>query len=279
MGIGYNTTRLIAIALLALGMSFSACVSVETLRVKPGVEGTARSNYYQAMVEMKGANYIQANTLFTLVARSPSYVKYGALAQLRLADVLFLQGRYRAATLKYSAFVAQHPSNPNMPYARFRAAQGYFEQIPSDLFVLPPAYEGDQTLTHEARRELARFLRDFPISRFASEARRLLVAAEKLLCEHELYVADFYEQREKHAAVSWRLQGAIDTYPKCALTEENVLRLGESYVMGGNIANAVKAYALYIEKFPKGSERARVESKLAKMRDEMTPKASETPSD
>ena len=268
-----HTARFRTGLFVIIALSASACISAETLRVKPGVEGTARSNYYQAMVEMKGANYIQANTLFTLVSRSPSYVKYGALAQLRLADVLFLQGRYRAATVKYTAFVAQHPSNPNMPYARFRAAQGYFKQIPSDLFVLPPAYEGDQTLTHEARRELARFLRDFPISRFAVEAREMLTAAERLLCEHELYVANFYEKRGKPKAVAWRLKGAIETYPKCALTEENVLRLGESYAIGGNTADEAKAYALYLETFPKGAQRSRLEAKLKQLNEKEAPKA------
>ena len=253
------------------------CVSVETLKVKPGVEGTDRSNYYQGMVEMVGANYLQANTLFTLVARTPSYVKYGALAQLRLADVLFLQGRYRAATAKYVAFVAQHPSNPNVPYARFRAAQGYYEQAPSDLFILPPAHEGDQTLTREARRELARFLRDFPISRFAGQARTLLASTEKLLCDHELYVANFYEKRDKPNAVALRLNGAIETYPKCALTEENVLRLASSYAKGGHTGDAIKAYALYLEKFPAGTQRARVEAQLKNVKKQQ--EAKPAPSD
>jgi len=272
-------SRLSACAVTLLLMLTSACVTAETLKVKPGVEGTARSNYYQAMVELKGANYIQANTLFTLVARSPSYVKYGALAQLRLADVLFMQGRYRAAIVKYSAFIAQHPSNPNMPYARFRAAQGYYEQLPSDLFILPPAHEGDQTLTHEARRELARFLRDFPISRFASTAEKMLDETEHMLCRHELYVADFYEKRDKPEAVAWRLKGAIDTYPKCALTKENVLRLGESYAKGGNPADAAAAYALYLEKFPQGAERARLEEKLRQLKEKLAPKAPPKSSD
>jgi outer membrane protein assembly factor BamD len=267
------------LALTVFVFCSAACVGGEALKVKPGVEGTARSNYYQAMIELKGANYLQASTLFTLVARSPSYVKYGALAQLRLADVLFLQGRYRAATVKYAAFVAAHPSDANMPYARFRAAQAYYEQLPSDIFVLPPSHEGDQTVTHEARRELSRFIRDFPISRFTSDAQRMLRQTEQLLCNHELYVADFYQNKNKPRAVAWRLQGAIETYPKCALTEENVLRLGASYAKAGSQVDAAKAYTLYIEKFPKGAERARLESKLRKIKEESAPKAPPKSSD
>lgn len=249
------------------------CGAAESLRVKPGVEGTARITYYRAMSELDAANYLEASSLFTRVAQSPSYVKYAALAQLRLADVLFLQGRFRAATAKYSAFVVKFPHDANMPYARYRAAEGYHKQLPSDLAILPPAYEGDQTVSIEARRELRRFLRDFPISRFAHHVRTMLAEVELLLCQHELYVASFYHAKGKPRAVSRRLQGAIDTYPKCALTEENVWRLGDAYVKAGSPKDAERAFGVYLKRFPQG-KRA---SEVSQILQELSKKPANTP--
>ena len=104
------------------------------------------------------------------------------------------------------------------------------------------------------------------------------IEKRKKLASGELGL-DIYEMRDKPDAVAWRLSGAIDTYPKCALTEENVLRLGESYAKGGNHVDAAAAYALYIKTFPKGSARAGLEVKLKKLKEKPAPKAPPKSSD
>ncbi len=43
---------------LIIAASAFGCAGGENLVVKPGVEGTARGNYYRAMVEPEASNYI-----------------------------------------------------------------------------------------------------------------------------------------------------------------------------------------------------------------------------
>ena len=72
------------------------------------------------------------------VAASPRTSKYAALAKLRLGDALFYQDRYAEATEVFRGFTNQYKSDPNLPYARFKVAQCYYERIPGEWFPAPP---------------------------------------------------------------------------------------------------------------------------------------------
>jgi outer membrane protein assembly factor BamD len=218
------------------------------------------------MKELRSHNYARANVIFQLLARGPSYVRYSALAQLRLADARYFQGQYQQAVLRYSAFINQHPTNPNVPYARFRMAASYVMRMPSTFFLLPPSYESDLTMTRHAARELQRFLKNFPISRYAEKARKMLNRVRTLLCHHELYVARFYKSQKKLRAVAWRLDSAIKKYPKCARTEKNVWLMAASYAKSGAPVDAARSYAMYVELFPKGSHRKEAMARLEVIR-------------
>ena len=243
-----------AIVAIAIALWVCACSSGPAVKA-PGGKATARGRYFEGMKEFKAHNYIRAGALFGLLARGPSYIRYTALAQLRLADLQYFQGGYQQAALKYGAFAAQHPTNPNVPYARFMVAKSYAQRMPSRFFLLPPAHEGELSTTRQAVKALTGFIRKFPVSRFTPEAEKLLSVAKKLLCEHELYVAKFYRKRGKSLAVAWRLEGAIKRYPKCARTPKNVWRMAVSYAKAGFRAQAARGFGLYLESFPKGSRR------------------------
>ena len=256
-----------------------AATGSSTRKVNPGE--SARAVYYEGMEELVDGNFLQAMELFNAVARSPRYVRHAALARLRLGDALFYQERFEEAIEIYRSFIAQYGSDANLPYARFRIAEAYFERIPSEWFLTPPAYEKDQSLTRQSVRELQGFLQTFPTSRFAGLARGMLGEARAMLLEHELYVAEYYEDDERWRAVAWRLQAAIDRYPEAAITPDNVWRMAEAYDEAAreadrtedpvradaDRADAARAYALYLERFPRGEMRATARQRLDHIRE------------
>ncbi|MDP6944783.1 MAG: outer membrane protein assembly factor BamD, partial [Myxococcota bacterium] len=165
--------------LLAASVAFSvqACATstVQPDGAEPGLSkpddgspvASARRAYFSGMQELAAGNNKQAVTIFSAVARSPRYVRHAALAKIRIGDAYFNDQRFEEAAQAYRSFVAQHASDPNIPYARFRIASCYYERIPSGVFFAPPDHERDQTATKSAVRELNGFLAAFPTSRFA----------------------------------------------------------------------------------------------------------------
>ena len=51
----------------------------------------AKASYLQGMEELADGNYTEAILIFQKVRRSPGYLRYVALSQLRIGDALFLQ--------------------------------------------------------------------------------------------------------------------------------------------------------------------------------------------
>jgi outer membrane protein assembly factor BamD len=254
--------RLLLVTLF-LGMHLG-CGAPETKDLDP--EATARKTYVEAMEELIAGNYIQATILFNKVTRAPRYVRYAALARLRLGDALYRQQRFEEAIQAYRSFVAQYGSDPNIPYARYKVAVCFAHRIPFEWFASPPAYEMDLTMTQQALNEFKSFVSTFPTSQYAGKARTKIDELRNSLLAHELYVADYYTQREKWRAVAWRLHGAMDRYPDLAKTEPILFRTGEAYVRAGDGEDAERAFVEYLEAFPLGARRSEVADRLKTIR-------------
>ena len=285
--------RFLACAVVAVSLAVTivgcdmAATGASTRRISP--TESARNVYFAGMEELVDGNFTQSMELFNQVARSPRYVRHAALARLRLGDSLFFQERYEEAIEIYRSFTAQYGSDANLPYARFMIASAYFERIPSEWFLTPPAYEKDQSMTRQAVRELQGFLKTFPTSRFAPAAREKMAEARVMLLDHELYVAEYYDVDEHARAVAWRLDHAIKMYGATATTEENVWRMADAYALaaedatadedlvraGKDRADAARSYALYLDKFPKGARRADARLRLDEIRRSLEPSDSE----
>ena len=226
------------------------------------VTANAKRTYFEGMQDLIAGNYNQAVQRFSQVARSPRYVHYAALARLRMGDAYFMQERYEEAQATYRAFVSQYQSDANLPYARFRIAACYYERLPQEWFFSVPAHEIDQTITRESIRELGEFLSTFPTTRFAEEARGMLDTARRLLFDHEMFVANYYAERDKWRAVAWRIDGAVRDFPDLAITSENIWRMGDAYDKASDARDAQRAYGLYLEHFPEGAHHELVRERL-----------------
>jgi len=257
-----------AVRAVLLGALLAGCASPGA-PLPAEVKDPARRAYYQAMRELVDGDYVEATTLFQAVAASPRHVKYAALAKLRLGDTLFNQGRYAEATEIYRGFVQQHNADPNLPYARFKVAECYFERLPGEWFASPPAHEFDQTLTTQAEAELKGFVTTFPTSAFAPAARKMLTETRKMLLRHELYAVDFYADQDKWQAVAWRLRDAIETYPELAATDAQVWRLASAWDKVGDRSETARALGLYLAKFPSGPHADQAKARLAAIRAEL----------
>ncbi|MGB0588473.1 MAG: outer membrane protein assembly factor BamD [Myxococcota bacterium] len=273
----------LAAAFFAAALATSACasdgMSLDGRPVEKDGEtpaATARRAYLRGMEELVAGNNNQAVKIFSTVARSPRYIRHAALAKIRIGDAYYNDRRFEESAEAYRSFIAQHGSDPNIPYARFRVASCYYQRVPSGLFIEPPDFERDQTATRSAVRELRRFIAAFPTSQFSTEARTMLIGAQEMLLAHQIYVADFYESRDKPRAVAWRLKHALETYPAAAKTPALVWRMASAYDTAEEQADAAQAYAMYITSFPDGPHILEAKARLEDIRKAVTPPKTES---
>ncbi len=198
----------------------------------------------------KSKDYIEAVRRFNTVRNQFPYSEYAAIAEIRIGDAYFAQEQYQTAIEQYRSFIQLHPNHERATYAYYQVALSYYQQMPGDWWFLPPSYEKDLSRAREAIRELNLFMRHFPDSEYANDASKKLGVARRRMAEHELYVANFYLDRENPRAAANRLTHLLKNYSGVGLDPTALFLLGRAYLQLGEVDKAIDALTDLVEVHP-----------------------------
>ena len=179
--------------------------------------------------EIKGNRYLMAIDKLRMVKNKFPYSKFAAEAQLRIADVYFLQESFTEAALGYETFRDLYPKHPKTGYATFRIAKSYFGESPENV-------SRDQTPTLKALEGYQEFLRRHPDSPESAEARTDAAEATRRLAQKEYEIARFYMKRRDYSSARSRLQKLIRLYPQSSVAAEAQKRLEKLPAVDGKEA-------------------------------------------
>ncbi|MFN7684394.1 MAG: outer membrane protein assembly factor BamD [Oligoflexia bacterium] len=204
--LGHTTSRSLALigALIAMALSpvwLISCSSIETQTEDPA------ALYKEAEDEIKNDHYLMATDKLRELKNKFPYSKYAIDAQLRLADVYFLQESYSEAAAAYETFRDLHPKHEKAAYALFRLGKSHLKDSPEE-------FARDQAPAERAIAAYSEFLAKYPADALAAEAlsdRKLL---EERLAEKEWRVGEFYQRRGYPTAAKRRYAGLAARFPK-----------------------------------------------------------------
>ncbi|MGB8329887.1 MAG: outer membrane protein assembly factor BamD [Polyangiales bacterium] len=250
---------------LAMACGGGAAVSKDGAKRMLAPDDDARSGYEKALLDFRRGDCLSAEPMFREVRQEFPYSRFAALAELRIGDCQFQNEAYPEAIQTYRQFVRIRPSHKEIPYARFRIAEAYYNQIPGGWFMTPPPEERDQSAARDALIQLRRFVVDYPDDPRVPKANELMEKCMSLLAAHELYVARFYLKRDAYRGVISRLRGLIASYPGSGVEREALLLLGEVYVKTNEVEAARETLNQIVQRFPDSSEAKRARSLLGKL--------------
>lgn len=222
----------------------------------------AKANYTLGEEALKDGRTQEALKYFEHIRYKFPYSDVASLADLGMADANFEREKYVEAIEGYRSFLKMHPNHSKADYASYRVAVGYLKDIPSDFFLFPPSTEKDQSSVRQARAAFEDFLREWPNSALAPEAKKSLDQILRRLAQHELAVADFYAHRLRWQSAIGRLNRLLADFPGTELEPSALLLLGKSYVEVGEKEKAREALKRLLEHFPSGAHRAEAERLL-----------------
>jgi len=242
-----------------------AAISKDGSKRMLAADDDARSGYEKALLDFRRGDCLSAEPMFREVRQEFPYSRFAALAELRIGDCQFQNEAYPEAIQTFQQFVRIRPSHKEIPYARFRIAEAYYNQIPGGWFMTPPPAERDQSAARDALIQLRRFVVDYPDDPRVPKANELMDKCMSLLAAHELYVARFYLKRDAYRGVISRLKGLIASYPGSGVEREALLLLGEVYLKTNEIDAARATLTEIVERFPGSGEAKRARSLLSKL--------------
>jgi len=159
-------------------------------------------------------------TFQTIVDNYP-YSDYAVLAELKIADTYFDQGKWEEALSYYRDFAELHPTHERVPYSVLRSALSRKNQALQE--------NRDQTNTRRALEHLEQLLTRYPYSAEAQEAEPLWRSLRTRLAKHEMGVADFYLDQEEYQSAADRYRNVLNDYPGLGLDGQALYKLGTCY--------------------------------------------------
>ncbi|MFL5250661.1 MAG: outer membrane protein assembly factor BamD [Myxococcales bacterium] len=266
-------------ALLCVALLLSACAggkdSLDITKPVTGAEATnAERAYKRGINEKADKNYIEATRYLEWVRTNFPYSQYSSLAELAIADMAYEREDWAAAAAAYQDFVKSHPSHPKADYASFRVGLSYYQDKPTDFWLMPPSNEKDQSPIRSALDALQRFVISYPKSDLVPKARDIINACRERLAAHDRYVAEFYWKRNAWKGAAGRYLSLADAYGDLEggrLRGDALWRAGEAYHNLGDRSAERKALQRLVEEAPRSEHRRDAEARLRTIPDTAPP--------
>jgi outer membrane protein assembly factor BamD len=169
--------------------------------------------YKEAEEDIQSDHFQLALDKLRLVKNKYPYSKFAVDAQLRIADVLYLQESFAEAAAAYELFRDLHPKHEKTPYAMFRVGMSYYSDMPSTV-------ARDLTPATRALEAFMEFVRRFPSAAEAPEANTHIAETRKFLADKELYIGDFYVRRDEFDSARARYSKVVSLYPETDTARE-----------------------------------------------------------
>ena len=205
-------------------------------------------------------DYTAAIEKFNTVRNEHPYSKYAVLADLRIGDAYFAQDQWSSAAEQYRTFVKLHPKHARVDYARFRIGKSLYNKMPNNWFFLPPAYERDLSSTENAVQALKMFVKRHPDSEYHPKAEKMLREARRRLADHEMYVADYYLERDNPTGAKMRLKFLLNHYAGLGLDAKALYLLAVAHLKLGEPDKAKVALQDLVEYHPDSKFAAKAQS-------------------
>lgn len=169
-------------------------------------ENDPASLFKDAEEDIEDDQYAIALEKLRTIRHKFPYSKFSSLAQLRIADVYFLEGSYAEAASAYESFRDLHPKHERSSYAMFRIGEAYLQATPENI-------ARDLSTADSALTAFNAFLARYPNDERATEARKQIDEIRGRLAAKELYIGDFYLKRGDAIAAVNRYDKLIELFP------------------------------------------------------------------
>lgn len=193
--------------------------------------GSADALYERAKRAADNGNYRDATIYYEqLEARFP-FTNAARQGQLDLMYAYYKNKEPEAAIDQADQFIRENPAHPRVDYAYYIKGLVHFERTPNflerwfnaDLTQRPPAdalssFQSFQTLVQR-----------FPNSIYAEDARQRMIFLRNRLANYEVYVAQYYLQREAYVGALNRARYAVENYDGAPQIRRALEIMAEAY--------------------------------------------------
>ena len=166
-----------------------------------------------------------------IVERHPNSA-YAPRARFLIGEAYYREAEFDKAVREFETFMAFYPRHQIADLVQYRLAMSYYDQI--------KPIEQDQTLAAKALDQFKKLVKDYPESRYATDALGKIDICRGRLAQKEVWVAAYNYQAQGNAVgARQRLEKVLKEYSRTLVVPEAMFMLAEISFREGKTDEAV----------------------------------------
>lgn len=215
--------------LVALVAAVSGC---GWLRPTPTPIPPADELYQMGEEQLQRKRYEDARNHFrSIVERYPTS-SYAPRARFLIGEAYYREAEFDRAIEEFQAFMSFYPRHQIADLVQYRLAMAYYDQV--------KPIEQDQTVAAKALEQFKKLVKEYPESRYATDALAKIDICRGRLAQKEVWVANYYFNQGNPRAARQRLELVLKEYPRTLVIPEALWMLAEVNLAEGKTAEATE---------------------------------------
>jgi outer membrane protein assembly factor BamD len=186
--------------------------------------------YQLGATELERRGYEEARQHFKrIVERHPSSA-FAPRARFLIGEAYYREAEFDKAIKEFETFMSFYPRHEIADLAQYRLAMAFYDQI--------KPIEQDQTVAGKALDQFRKLVKEYPESRYATDALAKIDICRGRLAQKEVWVANYYFVQGNPSAARQRLELVLREYPRTLVVPEALWMLAEVNLREGKMAEA-----------------------------------------
>lgn len=236
---GYRSAILVSALALFLGGCAFGGKADPTAYVEPDPPDLL---YNQGLALLNAGEGKKARDKFKEVDDLHPYSEYARRSLILTVYLSFKRGNFDDAINAGRRYVALYPASEDAAYAQYMVGESHFRQI-ADV-------TRDQQAARRAIAVMNEVIQKYPESEYVEDARRKIQVARDQIAGKEMQIGRYYQERQEYLAAVNRFKYVVQKMQTTRHVEEALLRLTESYLALGIVAEAQTAAAVLGHNYP-----------------------------
>ncbi len=191
----------------------------------------AEELYRLGEAELEKKRYAEAREHFRKVVERHPNSSYAPRARFLMGEAFYRDAEFAKAAKEFEAFLSFYPRHEIADLVQYRYAMTYYDQI--------KPIEQDQGLAAKAMDQFKKLVKDYPESRYATDALAKIEVCRGRLAQKEVWVAAWYIGQGNPSGARPRLEKVIKDYPRAPVIPEALSLLADVNFSEGRNADAL----------------------------------------
>ncbi|MGH7312393.1 MAG: outer membrane protein assembly factor BamD [Candidatus Rokuibacteriota bacterium] len=204
------------LALAGLLLTLAGC---GLLRAAPMPIPPPDELYELGSKELDRRGYEEARQHFKRIVERHPNSAFAPRARFLMGEAYYREAEFDKAISEFETFMSFYPRHEIADLAQYRLAMAHYDQV--------KPIEQDQTVAGKALEQFRKLVKEYPESRYATDALAKIDICRGRLAQKEVWVANYYFTQGNPGAARQRLELVLRDYPRTLVVPEALWLLAE----------------------------------------------------